>query len=380
MGAHHQFLLPGMDRQVVDGGGGQLVVELHEGGAPVEGDVEGVVGADVEEVRVFRVFSDDVDGFQGQIRADGGPVLAVVFRDVEVGREVIPAIAVEGGVDAALLVAGGLYAAHPQVFRQAAADVLPAETAVVAEMQQAIVGAGIEQAELQGRLVDGCQGAEGHVSLLAALSQVFGNFFKVLALVEGSEQFIGAHVEDVRVVGRQVDGDLPVPAVGALAQVWLGGDVFPLVSVGVDAEVVAELVAGVNGFVIARVDGHLHAVAALNGTVGVLAGIVPVGAGLVSAGAHPYAIVLQAAIDAIGVRHIDGNGVELPYGGRVALDPAFAVVIGDVYPAVVAQDEVAGAVGVDPEGVVVAVYVVAVDVFPGLAAIVRAQDRHAHCE
>ena len=225
--------------------------------------------------------------------------------------------------------------------------------------------------------MDAGQGAVGHVAGLAAPGQVRGDFLEVFALVEGAQQLIGAHIEDVGVVGREVDRGLPVPAVGAFAQIGLGGDGFPLLAAGVDAEVVAELEARIDGVIVARVDGDLHAVAAEQAAVRVLAGLVPGGAGLVGARPHPNAVVLQAAIDAVGFSHVISHGIKLPHGRGVALDPVFAVVVGDIQPAIVAEQQVASALGADPQGMVVHVHIIAVDVDESLAPVVRAQYRHA---
>jgi hypothetical protein len=82
---------------------------------------------------------------------------------------------------------------------------------------------------------------------------------------------------------------------------------------------------------------------------------------------------LQAAIYAIGIGHINGYGIKLAQGSIVAFDPGFAIVVGDIDAAVVAEHEMARPSGVNPKGVVVAMYIIAVDTLPVLAAIVAAQ-------
>ena len=103
----------------------------------------------------------------------------------------------------------------------------------------------------------------------------------------------------------------------------------------------------------------------------------PFGAGFIGAGAFPYAVVLQAAINVVGFGHVYGDGVELTHGRRIALDPGFAVVVGNVETAVVAKDEMSRAFGADPEVVVIHVYVVAVDVFKSFPAVFGTQHRNA---
>ena len=73
--------------------------------------------------------------------------------------------------------------------------------------------------------------------------------------------------------------------------------------------------------------------------------------------AHPGAVVLQSAIDAIRVGLVDFHGVELAHGRAVAFDPRAATVPRHIDPAIVAVDEVVGVGGVHPKLVVVDMHV-----------------------
>src|SRR5262249_6967264 len=86
------------------------------------------------------------------------------------------------------------------------------------------------------------------------------------------------------------------------------------------------------------------------------------------AGAAPAAGVLHAAVDAVGPAHVHAHPVKL-CDGQAAADrlPGPALVLGDVQAAVVAQHEVVGVLGVDPQGVVVGV--AGVGPGEGLAAV-----------
>src|SRR5690606_41389899 len=110
----------------------------------------------------------------------------------------------------------------------------------------------------------------------------------------------------VRVVGREVDGALPVEAERALAEFVARRDALgpgAALGVAVEAEVVAELEAGVDEAVRAGVYGHLHPVAAEEALPGVVALAEPVLVGLVGARAHPDAVGLDPAVGGVLLRH-----------------------------------------------------------------------------
>jgi len=92
--------------------------------------------------------------------------------------------------------------------------------------------------------------------------------------------------------------------------------------------------------------------------------------------AHPDPIVLQTSVDTVGRGHVDGYGIKLAEWYGVAFNPGFAIVVRDVDATVIAEDEMSGALGIDPERVVINVYVIAVDAGPGFTAIIAPQNRH----
>ena len=65
----------------------------------VEGNVDAVFGAGIEEAFSFRIFADGVRvTIVGQTRCDFCPRLAVVGRFEKVGVEVIELVAIDGDV------------------------------------------------------------------------------------------------------------------------------------------------------------------------------------------------------------------------------------------------------------------------------------------
>jgi hypothetical protein len=68
--------------------------------------------------------------------------------------------------------------------------------------------------------------------------------------------------------------------------------------------------------------------------------------------------------------HIYGDVVKLSYWRRIADIVVFSVVIGNIETPIVTQEEVSWPFGVNPEGVVVGVYIVLVNRFEGFTAII----------
>ena len=378
VGADDEVLRGGLDDDIVDGDAGQAVVEGKPAAAGVGAVVKAVVGTDEEQVGGGGVLVDNVDGLGGQVGVEGRPAVAAVAGDVEVGLEIVVAVAVQRGVNDVGVVLAGRYAGDPEVLGKGLVQAGPGLTPVGATVDHAVVATDVDQVTLQGAFADGGQGAVADVSGAAAVGEVLAGKLEVVAPVGGLVELVGAEVEHVGVVGADQDGALPVPAQGALAELVLGREVGGGVRFGIDPVVVAVLKADVGRGVVPRVDLHLHAVAAEEHLVGVLAALAPAGARLVVRRPAPGAVVLQAAVDAVAVRVIvDRYGVELAQGGGVGLLPVLPSVVADVDAAVVAVDEVIRAVGVDPQGVVIGVHVVAVDARPGRSAVGGFDDRDA---
>src|SRR6185503_19207304 len=90
-----------------------------------------------------------------QVRGRRLPGLAEVAADVDVGPEVVEAMAVEGRVDRALVVARRHDLRHPDALGQTGdpvADVRPRAAAVARGLHDAIVGPGVDDAGALRRL------------------------------------------------------------------------------------------------------------------------------------------------------------------------------------------------------------------------------------
>ncbi len=133
--------------------------------------------------------------------------------------------------------------------------------------------------------------------------------------------------------------------------------------------------AGINGIVVPVINLYLHPIAPKEFLVRIVAGLVPCCRCLVTGWADPYTVVLRTAVHVVRLRLVGGDGVKLSDRRVVAFHPGFAVVPTDIQSAIVAVHQVTGSPGIEPERMVVDVYVVAVDVFPGIAAVFAADDQ-----
>ncbi len=380
-GAHHELVAARHDVQVADVDRGQ-VGHLRPVLAPVDGDEDPGVGAREEHVGAQVALLHHVgDLAVGEVAGDLRPALPGVVGPVDVGRVVVPPVAVVRDVGGARLEAGRLDLADPArgrrpAVRELGGDVPPRLPPVGAHPEEPAVGAGPQHPRVQGRLghrVERAVGGVAHLGLRVAAvppGHVGSQDLPVPAPLGEPEEVVAAHVQHARVVAGDLEGGVPVPperepalGAGVLRQrPELGG----LPGTRVQAVEVPEL---------ELVVADRGAVGGDRGVVAVAAeGVVPVEVGdphlLAGAGGGaPGAVVLGPPADLVG--HLGGVHVDLvELAGRDDLvRPGLAVVAGDVDPAVVAQDPVGRVVGVHPHGVVVDVDpVLLLEPHPGDAA------------
>src|SRR5690606_3365257 len=92
--------------------------------------------------------------------------------------------------------------------------------------------------------------------------------------------------------------------------------------------------------------------------------------------AAPAAVVLQAAADVVRLLHVGADRIELPDSHQRDRFPRLSLVVRDVEPAVVAEEDVVVVLRIDPDRVMVAV-ADAADTRPCPAAIGRLEERRA---
>ena len=79
MGAQYQVSLFGLDRHVVDGNRGQVVLKGHPGPAAIQSGVHSKLSSHEEETRNFRVFGEGPDGLNGgEVGGDCRPTLTEI--------------------------------------------------------------------------------------------------------------------------------------------------------------------------------------------------------------------------------------------------------------------------------------------------------------
>ena len=161
-GGHHQVPFPGLDGQILHGDGRQ-VLEPGPDLARVEAEVEAELRAAVEQPLPRRVLPDGVDAAAlGQAGPEGLPAAAAVPGAQQVGLEVPGLVVVQGGVDRSGLVRAGRETGDVGLVRHAreAVQLAPGLTAVLAGLQEAVVGARVEQPLGLGTLRQGHDVAE----------------------------------------------------------------------------------------------------------------------------------------------------------------------------------------------------------------------------
>ncbi len=344
--------------------------------------------------------------------------------------EVVGAVAVEGDVAGPLVEVRGLDPAAPNSGGHALdvrPDVGPGDAAVAGELDVAVVGADPEEAGKLRRFRDGDDGAVGlgardvgrhaagrarpvgpvlrGVLGLVVHRQVGADDHPVVAPVGRPEQVVAAEVERLGIVRRKDDRRAPVEAEGAAVPLLPRGraarngrgrlgfglgrrgllvgrcrreeflvvedglrgrpDLLRLARLDVDPLDGAALALAVGGAPVGRIVLGMETVAA--------ADVEPeVGQQLALAvrrRAAPGPVVLEAAVDVIGVAHVGADGVELGHGQVVEEDPGLAVVVAERGAAVLADVETVLVGWVEPHGVEVGVE--AADLVPGLAAVGR---------
>ena len=128
--------------------------------AVVEGDEDGEFGAGEEQAFADRVFADGVDGSIGQAVDDLLPGGAAIVGAIDVGLEIVQAEAIDGGVDGVVVEVRGVELRHLAPGRHGGRrDVLPGLAAVAREVDQAIVGAGPDDVDVEARGRDGIDDA-----------------------------------------------------------------------------------------------------------------------------------------------------------------------------------------------------------------------------
>ena len=366
----HQIAVAGMDLEIAHRHARELAAaELRPVPASVHGDEESQLGSEEEQVLLQRVLLDHVRiTAQGSgWTADAHPCLPEVLRAVHPRRHVPEVVPVERRVRRSRLEAARLDPRDPARFRQAgdvSGDVGPVPSPVPGELDVAVVGADPDGVRVARGLADH---GDGRVGLrrgvvdgdaarlfLALLLRIVGgeigrDALPRVAAIPGTEEELRRDVDDALLRRARGDGRVPVEAQLLLVQ-GLRLHVARRHRPAIDAPDEAALRFDVDRL---RIGGIGHCPEAVT-AVEVLPAPVADSAA-VSGVADPGAVVLQPAVDVVGVRSVEGHVIELRDRKVLLLPPPVPAVEGLPEPAVVAADDVLRILRVDPEIVPVAV-------------------------
>ena len=128
--------------------------------AAVAGGEDAELGADEEQVGRHVIDGDRVGGpALGKVAADVRPVLAAIAAPQHIGLEIAVLVVVEACVNGIRVVPRGLDVRHVHirglVREREVLDLAPVLAAILGHLDQAVVGAGIDQALDQGRFGQG---------------------------------------------------------------------------------------------------------------------------------------------------------------------------------------------------------------------------------
>ena len=193
-----------------------------------------------------------------------------------------------------------------------------------------------------------------------------------LAAIGGAKQFLGARIDRRRVVRRDRERRIPVPAVGGLVAARQRPDIRALFGPQIDADDVAVLRLGIDDVQVVGIGERLEAVAALDAIPVV---VEDAGVAADRTRAAPRVVVLHAAAQVVGDRHVVADVVVLREVHVVDALPRLALVPAHPDAAVVAVDDVIRVVRVDPHRVMVRMQRAVLD--EGLAAVIRDVDLDA---
>ena len=407
MRGRDQLRLTRMDLEVVHRHVRQTGHELGPRGAAVHRDVRAHIRAREEQVAVLRVLAHhvhEVGAALGQTTRDRSEGAAAVGGHDGVRREVTAPMVVVRDVEGVDVVMRRLDARHVRAGRYALhvrGEFRPRTAVVPGRPEAAVVGAGVQVARADRRLVERRDRAErlstGRVDRDApgrpggdaelrrvGVAQVVGDRVHLVAALDALHDTVGAEVEHLVVVRGDEERRVPVPAqlhrnrIGPLLAAQFGeqprlGGRGGLGRVATDVHdavlphhVLRAVVRLLERGALAGRDLIATDVAALRlpiddvGVRRVLCGDEAVAAVVrephrvgdpalpATAWAAPRTVVLQARADAVGDRHVERDVVRLSEREGVREDVAAAVVVRDADAAVVTDDVSLRILGVDP--------------------------------
>ena len=233
-----QVAITRVDQDVVNADARQTRHKALPGLAAIERDVEAELGPDEEQVGVFEVFPQSVDiALLRQIAGDVGPGFAEVRGLEKIRRPVVQAVRIQRDVGRAGVEVRGFNAGNLHVTLRSALDVRvdvgERFPRILADLQIPVVrpdpddaGFGRRLADLRGERVGGIAIVLFRHGLIAGdvhdgqfrrpaidvLREIFRIHPPRVAAVAGLEEILRGHIDDGRVVGRNLKRGVPVKA------------------------------------------------------------------------------------------------------------------------------------------------------------------------
>ena len=324
----------------------------------------------------------------GQVAADRTPALAAVGALHHVGREITVLVVVEGGEDRIGVVQGSLEPVDVGHLGDLAGllDLPPVLAAVLGDLDQPVVGAGVDQPLHQRRLAQrddvavergrGVLGHGVHTPDLAhhlervavqATAQVGTDGNPAGAAIVAAKQALRREVESRRRVRADDQRRIPVVTKRVLAGCRLGLDVHQLTALAVVACEAPVLVLRIDDVRVTRLDDGLEAVAEDRDVEIGVADAVHAGRARRST---ERGVVLRTAIDVVEREIVVGRRLVELRDREVGLElPGRATIPGFVEAPVTAVEHMVRVRGVDPHRVTVHMLVRFRDLAPALAAV-----------
>ena len=411
MRGRNELLVPWVDLEIMDRNRRKAVHETLPCSPSIGGYVGPYVRTDKQNIRIDRIFLDDVHEVGRPSRkacCDRAERSSVVVRHEDVGGKVIGPVAVEGDVDTASVVIRRLHAADVGAVRdivESVRELGPGPTVVLGHPYTPVVRTHVQPSPLDRRLVEGDDGgvvlsprnvgresprrARRHVDLVRIrVGEVRRDGLERRTPVRALHDHAARRVEMAPVVGRLQKRRVPVPAhvigKGVRGRPLAQASYAPIVLVHAlvhehdDRILVGQPCRSPVGALQAltltgrqvqsphvallrlrpddvRIDRVLRAdesVASADARPVIRRDVTS----RKSARTAPRSVVLQPSAHPIGDVHVQADVVELAHGHVVQVRPVPAPVVRDRDAAVVAHDDPLGVVRVDPHRVVVHMY------------------------
>ena len=270
----------------------------------------------------------------------------------------------------------------------------PRPPIIAAHLDQAIVGAGGQQARPHGgnrkrvgvaiqrgtgMEIDGVCRLDLALQRQRVAAQLAGQIradaFPRIAAITAAEHHVGAEIQRLGIMRGDDERRAPIPAIGReltlLRLPGLNALLRHALAVGTDEATILRL--GIEDVRISRICHRVKAIAARQEQE-ILVGDAVFKTG--ADGAAPRSIVLGAAIDVIErLLHVGRHRIKLHQRQIGLPSPALAAIARRVHAAIIAQDQVIAVLGVDPHRVIVGVDLALEHIGEALAAIVRSRQR-----